>query len=303
MVAQARLAARAVGGAAVVLVDQPVLPELLEDPPAALDVVVVVRDVRVLHVRPERDALRQLLEVAHVAVHALPALRVEAVDAVRLDLGLGVQPQLLLDLDLDRQTVRVPARLPGHAIAPHRLVAREQVLDDARHDVVHARTAVRRRRPFVEHEQVVLRPLLDAAPEDVVLPPELENPCLELGEADTRIDWSEELGHFRPPGRELPGRTQESPSRSGTGATPAVPPCFPHEAGALRSAITLLPSVTGAVRTCGHVPSGSTCRRRRRSAGSSGGMFTSACSAPSHQPGLAERRNGTLLVSVNASAS
>ena len=245
MVAQARLAAGAVGRAPVVLVHEPVVPELLEDPPARLDVVVVVRDVRVLHVRPEGDPLRQLLEVAHVAIHALAALLVEPGDAVRLDLGLRVQPQLLLHLDLDRQAVRVPARLAGHAVAPHRLVAREQVLDDARHDVVHAGTPVRRRRPLVEHEQVLLGPFLDAAPEDVVLAPELEDARLELGEADAGVDGSEELGHFRPPGRELPGRVRKSPPRSGTGSKPAVPPCFPHEAGALRSAITLPPSVTG----------------------------------------------------------
>ena len=244
VVAQARLAAGAVGRAAVVLVDQPVLPELLEDPPAALDVVVVVGDVGVLHVRPEGDALREFLEVAHMAIDALATLRVELGDAVGLDLRLGAQPQLLLHLDLDGQAVRVPAGLAGHAVAPHRLVAREQVLDHAGHDVVHAGPAVRRRRALVEDEEVVLGPLLDAAPEDVVLAPEREDAGLEFGEAHVRVDGSEELGHFRPPGRGLPGRTQERPSRSGTGARPAVPPCFPHEAGPLGSAITLPPSLT-----------------------------------------------------------
>ena len=244
VVAQACLAAGAVGRAAVVLVDEPVVPELLEDPPAALDVVVVVGDVGVVHVGPEGDALGERLEVAHVAVDALAAPGVELVDAVGLDLGLGVQPQLLLDLDLDGQAVGVPAGLAGHAVAAHRLVAREQVLDDAGHDVVHTGTAVRRGRAFVEDEEVVLGTLLDAAPEDVVVAPEVENAGLEFGEAHARVDGSEELGHVRPPRRGLPGRAQESPSRSGTGAMPAVPPCFPHEAGPLRSAITLPPSLT-----------------------------------------------------------
>ena len=234
VVAQAGLAAGAVGRAAVVLVDQPALPQLLEDPPAALDVVVVVGDVRVLHVRPEGDALGQFLEIADVAVDALAAFGVELGDAVGLDLGLGAEAELLLHLDLDGQAVGVPARLAGHAVAAHRLVAREQVLDDAGHDVVDAGPPVRRRRPLVEHEQVAFGALRDAAAEDVALAPEVEDAGLERGEADAGVDGAEELGlgHGWPPGRESPGRARKTPAPTpGTGAMPAVPPCFPRGGG------------------------------------------------------------------------
>ena len=46
---------------------------------------------------------------------------------------------LLLDLELDRQAVAVPAALPRHEVAGHRLEPRVDVLERARLDVVHAR--------------------------------------------------------------------------------------------------------------------------------------------------------------------
>ncbi len=70
---------------------------------------------------------------------------VELGDAVGLDLLLAVDAEAALDLELDGQAVRVPAGLARHAVAAHRLVAREEVLEDARDDVVRAGPAVGRR--------------------------------------------------------------------------------------------------------------------------------------------------------------
>ena len=60
----------------------------------------------------------------------------------------GGHPQVLFDLELYRQPVGVPACLPRHPEPGHRLVARVDVLEGPREDVVGAGPAVRRRRPL-----------------------------------------------------------------------------------------------------------------------------------------------------------
>ena len=192
VVAEGGAAARAIRRHAVVLVDQAVLPHLLEQPPAGLDVVVVPGDVGVLHVRPEADALAHAGPLFHVAADALLAAFVEGGDAERFDLGLGLQAELLLDLQLHRQSVCVPARFSRHGVALHRLIARDQVFEDARHHVVDARPVVRRRRAFIEDEEAIarqagLRRALHALQEDGVLLPEIEDALFEPGKANLRV--------------------------------------------------------------------------------------------------------------------
>src|SRR4029453_16331204 len=79
--------------------------------------------------------------------------------------------ELLLDLDLDGEAVRVPAGLPRHVEALHRLVPREEVLDHAAEDVAGVRLAVRSRRAFVEHERRAPLPRGEALLEDLALLP------------------------------------------------------------------------------------------------------------------------------------
>ena len=74
-----------------------------------------------------------------MAGHGLAALGVELGDAVRLDVLLAGEAELLLDGQLDGEAVAVPAGLAGHVVAAHGAEAREDVLEDARLDVVGAR--------------------------------------------------------------------------------------------------------------------------------------------------------------------
>ncbi|GBD14796.1 hypothetical protein HRbin25_00678 [bacterium HR25] len=175
MVREGGAAARAVRHGAVILVDQPPLPQRLHDPPAALDILVAVGDVGVLHVQPEGDSLRQCLPLPQVAHHVLPAASVELGDADPLDLRLAGDAELLLHLQLRRQAVGVPAGAPGHAVALHRLVADDDVLEDAGQNVMDARAGVGVGRPLVEGELALFRPLLYALAEDVPLPPEAKD--------------------------------------------------------------------------------------------------------------------------------
>jgi len=100
--AQRRATAGAVGHHFVALVEQVLVPELAQDPPDALDVLVGVGDISVVEVHPERDALGQALPLLDVAEDTLAALLVVLRDAVFLDLPLVREAKLFLDLDLDR---------------------------------------------------------------------------------------------------------------------------------------------------------------------------------------------------------
>ena len=235
MAGEAGAAARAVRGDAIVAEDQVAVPEPPEDPPAGLDVLVGVGDVGVVHVDPAADAVGHPLPVGDVAEDGLAALLVEGGDAVLLDLALVAQAQLALDLELDREAVRVPAALPRRAVAAHRLVAGDQVLEDAREDVVDAGRAVRRRRALVEREEAVGRAFLDAAFEDALLAPELEDLLFEIGEGDARGRRFELCAYAAstviacPPRAGAPRlvtRASKRPPLAGRAWLPAVPPAL-----------------------------------------------------------------------------
>lgn len=119
VVGQTRAAAGAPGGDAVVLDQQALVEDLLQRPPDRLDVLGVHRDVGVVEVDPVAHAGRQLGERVGVAEHGLAALVVEGGDAVRLDVLLAGEAELLLDRQLHREAVAVPAGLAGHVVAAH----------------------------------------------------------------------------------------------------------------------------------------------------------------------------------------
>jgi hypothetical protein len=180
----------------VALVEQPLLEELRERPPHALDVALVEGHVGIRQVHPEADLVGELLPSLGVAEDALDAAVREGLDAVALDVGLAVDLQLLLDLDLDRQPVGVPPGLPGHVVALHGLEAREDVLHRAREHVPVVGHPVRRRRALVEDVRPLARPGAarlgpEALLEDPVRLPEREDLRLVPGKIEVGADGSE----------------------------------------------------------------------------------------------------------------
>src|SRR5690606_40995547 len=107
--------------------------------------------------------LCHLLERVDDPQSLIAAALVDLRDAVRLDLGLAGEAELLLHRDLDREAVAVPAGLARHVVAPHGLVAGEDVLEDARLDVVDPGHAVRRGRALIEDPRGAVRVLLPRA--------------------------------------------------------------------------------------------------------------------------------------------
>ena len=236
--ADRRAAARAVRHHLVPLIEQALVPDLPQQPPDALDVLVVEGVVGVAHVDPEADALGEALPLLQVGGDALAAVLVEGGDAVVLDLLLAVDPQPALDLELDGQAVRVPARLARHAVAAHRLVAREEVLEDARDDVVRTGAPVGRGRALVEHVHRRVVAPFEALLEDAVLFPEREDAGVERREVDAR-------GHLAEPGslvahvtrfRRAAGRKRDS-TRHGRGASPPAHRAQRKHVGVFRQSV------------------------------------------------------------------
>ena len=150
MVAQGRAASRAVGGDAVILLQQTLVEDRLQRPPDAVDVVRRHRPIRVVHVDPVAHARGHVREGVHVPQHGLAAFLVELCDPVSLNVRFTVKPELFLDRELHGQPVTVPSGLTRDVIPLHRAVAREQVLEHAGLDVVNAGSSVRGGRPFEE---------------------------------------------------------------------------------------------------------------------------------------------------------
>ena len=182
-----RAAARAVRHDLVSLVEQTALPDLLQGPPLRLDEVILVGDVRMLHIGPEADDIGELLPHALVLPDGFAALLDERLHAVLLDLILAVESERLLHLKLHRQAVRVPARFSKDALSLHRLVARQHVLDDARQHMADVRLAVRRRRPIIEREVLLACALVNRLLCDVVRFPEFFNLLLALNKIQRRV--------------------------------------------------------------------------------------------------------------------
>ncbi len=202
VVGQPGPAARAVRRDAVVLDEQALGVDLLERPPHRLDVGGVHGAVGVAGVDPVAHPLGHLLERVDVPQHGLAAPGVELGDAVGLDVLLAGEAELLLHGELDGQAVAVPAGLPVDEVALHGLEAGEDVLEDARLDVVGAGPAVGGRRALVEGPARPVGGPVQRLVEGLVVPPEVEHLVLEGGEVHLGRDGAV-VAHGVPSGASL----------------------------------------------------------------------------------------------------
>ena len=176
-----------------------------------------------LHIRPEAHLAGELLPDFLIAPHGLATLFDKGLHAVSLDFFLALDADFLLDLELDRKAVCIPARLSRDILSLHGAEARNHILDDASLDMTDVRSAVCGRRSVVEHIGLAALTLFDGLLKNAVLCPELFDFALARHKVHIRGDFSV---HFflllsqkrkRPP---LSGRTLSAF---------AVPPvfCFP----------------------------------------------------------------------------
>ena len=106
-----RSAPRAVGHYLVSLVQKTLFVHAFKRPPLGLDIIVVVCDVRVVHIDPVSHAVGHLFPFALVLPYRLFTLFYEGLYAVLLYLLFAVQPERFFHFELDGQSVGVPARL------------------------------------------------------------------------------------------------------------------------------------------------------------------------------------------------
>src|SRR5262249_59488315 len=102
-------------------IQQATLVEPVEEPPHTLDVLIAARDVRMLVIEPVPDAIRKVFPLRLILEDALPSPGIEVGDTEALDVLLALDAQLLLDLDLYRKPMSVPARDPGDRLPLHRV--------------------------------------------------------------------------------------------------------------------------------------------------------------------------------------
>ncbi|MPN06937.1 hypothetical protein SDC9_154194 [bioreactor metagenome] len=175
MARQRRAAARAIGNDLVPLVEQTLLVDGLQRPPDALDVVILIGDVGVFHIRPETDAVGHGFPFGLVFPDRLFAFLDERLDAVGFNLLLAVEAELLFHFDLHGQAMGIPAGLAQHVVALHGLVARNDVLDRARQHMADVRLAVCRRRTVEEGIGLCALAKTDALLEDLLILPKREH--------------------------------------------------------------------------------------------------------------------------------
>ena len=217
--------------------------ELGERPPDALHVGAPVGDVGVVEVHPVPDAGGHLLPVADVAEDARHALLDERAHPVFLDAGAAVDAEFLLDLDLHRQAVGVPAGDPLRVAPPHGVEAGKDVLEDAGEDVPVVGTPVRGRRAVVPDPRLPAGAPPHALPEDVPFLPEAAGLVLDGGDLGDGAGGTEEghgafgkcrKGTGKPPRWEsvavtLPERLFRHSSRKSPRPQRESNPCFRRE--------------------------------------------------------------------------
>ncbi len=87
----------------------------------------------------------------------------------------AVEAQLFFHLDLNGQTMRIPATTPRDMIAAHGLVAREHIFECACQHMMHARLSIGSRRSLIKNIFRRAFALLNSLLEDLGLLPKLEH--------------------------------------------------------------------------------------------------------------------------------
>ena len=174
-----RSTARAPDRRAVSLVEPATFVGGLQEAPDVLDVGVRERVVVVVPVHPHAEAARLLCDHLRELRDPLLAALGELREAVLLDLALRVQPERLLDLHFDPETLAVETVLVPLVESPKRLVALKDILQRPSPGVVHAHGVVGGDRPVDEAEARPAAVQLTKRGERSFVVPPLENLELE----------------------------------------------------------------------------------------------------------------------------
>ena len=196
---QARTGSRAIGLNGVALIKQALVVELLQQVPQGLDVFVVVGDVRIVKVYEVSHAFSQFTPLGSEHHDVLTTLLVVVfgrnilVALLIVDISLG-NAQLLLNAQLDGQSMGVPACLALHLEALHGLIAVESILQRTAQHVVNTRVSVSRGRALIEYKLRTAFTLFHRAPKDILLLPHLQHVVVRLRQVQAVV-FGKSLAH------------------------------------------------------------------------------------------------------------
>ena len=193
-----RSATRAVRHYFITLIYQSAVEYALKAPPLGLYIIIVISDVRMLHVSPVAYHVAHLFPKLFILPDALFALLDERLDTVFLYLLLSVHAEGFLHFQLYRKSVRVPPCLAQNVVSFHRLVARYYILHDARKNVTYMRLSVSRRWSVIKGKLSSAFAGGYTLVKDVVLFPEFRYLFLSRNKIQITVYFFVHIDFFRP---------------------------------------------------------------------------------------------------------
>ena len=124
------------------LVKKSHIPDLLKSPPLWFYIVIMISNIRVIHVSPESDLTGELLPHSLILPYWFLTLADERLDSVFLDLLLAIDSYLFLYLKLNRETVCIPACFTDNLVALHSLISWNHILDNTSKHVTYMRFSI-----------------------------------------------------------------------------------------------------------------------------------------------------------------
>ena len=206
------------------LIQKPAVVNALERPPFTFDIIVIVGDIGVVHIRPKTHRPGEILPHALILPHAFLAVRNKGLQPVLLYLVLAVQTQLLFHLQLYRQSVGIPAGDAQHRLALHGLIAGNQILDGAGKHMADMGLAVGGGRAVEKGEIIRAVAQVEALVDNIVVLPELEHFLFALVKMHVGCDFAV---HLLAPFSRLYPKDRKSLSIPWDGQA-AVPPKLTH---------------------------------------------------------------------------
>ena len=173
-----------VGLDCVAFVEIPLVVKLLEQPPARLDVAVVVCHIRIVKVNPVAHGVGKGGPFLGVFHHFVATCGVVVIHRdFFADVLLG-DAERLFNAKLHGESVGVPAGLAVNAESLHRLVTAENILNSAGHHMVDAGHTVGRGGTLEEDERSGTLAQLDTAAEQVIGVPLGEHLLVDTGKVE-----------------------------------------------------------------------------------------------------------------------
>ena len=127
-----RSATRTIRNDFMSLIKQTFFGNGFERPPHRFDIIVVIGDVRMLHIHPVTEAVAHLFPFVGIFPDGLLAFLYERFDTVFFDILFAVEPEFLFDFEFYGKSVSIPARFSQNVLTLHRLISRNNILHNAR---------------------------------------------------------------------------------------------------------------------------------------------------------------------------